>query len=141
MSDDGSENLVEKVKVKRVQTEKQKEAFQKCLAGRQESLKVKNKNNEDMKAIKKIDKLEGAVKEIKKTLPKPVVASDSESSEEEIVIVHKKPKKKKKVIVIESESDSEEEEIIQKPKTKKVAVSKPIQIPIPVVAKKTLSFY
>ena len=138
MSDDGSESVVEKVKVKRVQTEKQKEAFQKCQVGRQESLKVKNKNNEDMKAIKKIGKLEGEVKEIKKTLPVPI-ASDDESSEEEIVIVHKKPKKKKKIIVVESDSESEEE-IIQKPKIKKV-VNKPVENSLPVIPRKTLSFY
>lgn len=140
MSDDGSEHMIEKVKVKRVQTEKQKEAFKKCLVGRQESLKVKSKINENIKAIKKIDKLEGAVKQIKKTLPPVPDISDSETTEEEIVVVtrNKKPKKKKKIIVVETDSESEEE-VIQKPKPKKV--DKPIEVTIPIVPKKTLSFY
>ena len=138
MSDDGSESVIEKVKVKRIQTEKQKEAFKKCVVSRQESLKVKNKNNEDLKAIKKLGKLEGEVKEIKKYLPVPVV-SDEESSEEEIVIVHKKPKKKKKIIVVESESESEDE-IIQKPKIRR-AVTPIVEKVLPIIPKKTLSFY
>ncbi len=144
MSDDGND-AIEKVKVKRVQTEKQKEAFKKCLVGRQESLKVKNENNENMKAIKKLDKLEGKVNQIKKTLPKiepeskSVSESESESDEEIVVISrNRKQKKKKKVILISSESESEEE-VIQKPKVKKV--DKPIVVEIPLIPKKTLSFY
>ena len=83
-------------KPKRVMSEKQKEAFEKCQKARMENYKNRVNTN-----------YEKLIEHKKKII----------DSKEETVIEAKKPKKKKKIIIVESSSDEEEEvQIIKKTK-------------------------
>ena len=136
MSDNDSEKNVEKPKVKRIMTEKQKEAFKKAQETRQRNIQERKLGKQEKLVEQKIEKLETKKEELVKKIKKPVTTPEvvSESEEEtEIVVVKPKPKKKKKkIVIVEQQSDTEtdEEEVIQKVKK---PVPKPIESIKPIV--------
>lgn len=122
--------------VKKERTEKQKEAFEKARAARQEYLEAKNKKATLVAA--KVE-LNGKTTKQSKPTPRVVVSADSDHEydkaddsdestevEEEIIYVKKAPKKKKKIIkkIIVEPSDDETDEEEDEPQTPKPAKKK-----------------
>ena len=136
MSSDESEKLEKKKVVKRIMSEKQKEAFQRAAAKRLENIAIKKELKKQTDMCKKVSSLEAQRIELQEELKKVAtieeankpkveskpapVQSDSESEEQSIVVVRPKKYKKKKRVVVVQESESDEEEVIQKPKKKDV---------------------
>ena len=134
------------VKPKRVLTEKQKEAFDKCIAARKQNtearkgVKVEKEVTEklsklDVKAEKLIAKLPAANRPapVRRKVPAPPPPPQSESSSETeteyVVMPRSKPKKKRIVVVQQQESDTDSEpEVIVK---RKPPVSRPTKPPPP----------
>ena len=139
MSSDESEKLEKKKVVKRIMSDKQKEAFQRAAAKRLENIAIKKELKKQTDTAKKISSLEAQRIELQEELkkvasieeankpkeePKPLPVQ-SESEDEEVVVVRpKKYKKKKRVVVVESSDD--EEEAIQKPKKKDAVLPQPV---------------
>ena len=130
---------IQKPKVKRVQTEKQKEATAKNLAAgraKRDANRELKKQEDKIRAEELIAKKAERIiktKTKKETQIKKLIGLDDDEQEEEIEIeerIIKKPKKKK--IIYREESDSEQERIIKsKPKKEKPVKENTPIIPAP----------
>ena len=108
-------------KSKRVLTEKQREAFAKCVETRKKKYEERKDEKVEQDVNTKLKKLEEKADKLKSKIPKrpdPVPEPEHDDEEEPEIIVIRKPRPKKKVIVVE-ESESDEEQVIQRVKSVK----------------------
>ena len=133
------DNSIQKTKPKRVQSQKQKDAFAKLVAKNKERFEAKQKLVKEVETP--IVQPTPAKQKKEKKVVAPVVEDNDSSSEEETpapVVVKKKKKKKQKIIIEDDSSSSDNEIIIRRSKGRKkklivedkeIEKSKPIDIP------------
>tara|TARA_R110000803_G_scaffold164223_1_gene227944 strand:+ start:448 stop:1011 length:564 start_codon:yes stop_codon:yes gene_type:complete len=132
------DNSIQKAKPKRVQSQKQKDAFAKLVAKNKERFEAKQKLVKEVETPI-VQPTPAKQKKEKKVVAPVVEDNDSSSEEAPAPVVVKKKKKKKQKIIIEDDSSSSDNEIIirrskgrkKKPivEDKEIEKSKPIDIP------------
>ena len=114
-------------KPKRVLSDKQKEAFAKCIQARKQKYEARKDTKIEQEVTTKLKKLDEKVVKLKSKLPvkpKPEEEEPEPEPEPEVIVVRKKQQpKKKKIIVVEESDDSEEEQVIQRVKRKPQVVA------------------
>ena len=136
------DNSIQKAKPKRVQSQKQKDAFAKLVAKNKERFEAKQQAKQAETQEEKEPKKMGRPKKVAPP-PTPVVEDNDSSSEEEepvpAPVVKKKKKKKQKIVIEDDSSSSDNEIIIRRSKGRKkkepivedkqIEKTKPIDIP------------
>ena len=117
VGDSGSDVIT---KPKRVLSDKQKEAFAKCIQARKQKYEARKDTKIEQEVTTKLKKLDEKVVKLKSKLPdKPKPEPEEEEPEPEVIVVRKKQQpKKKKIIVVEESDDNEDKQVIQRVKRK-----------------------
>ena len=118
-------------KPKRVLSDKQKEAFAKCIQARKQKYDARKDTKIEQEVTKKLKKLDEKVLKLKTKLPVKLKPEEEEPEPEVIVVRKKQQPKKKKIIVVEESDDSEEEQeqVIQRVKRKPHVVAPEVLAP------------